>query len=299
MIENKRFGQSIYVQPTEAGTYSPDKGWKQANSKTQDYTINGINYHLVEKKDRNISLFSLSRIAGIAFGLLCTVVTLGGALFSKTVRQLFSGRQVVKILEANILDKKIKKTSSETLVDDESKEEVKIEKKPETKIEVKEEANVREKNIFTKKYIAKHVGGEEKYANLPIYDLSEYKKQWGNGGYPNNLVPSDFNSPISRGINGFSDYEYLIVKYNQVAELNLGCPGIGVHLFFGKDDSTGTMRYQFDGVHSRNQKTASLDYIFWCHPDLKNNLSGDNLSKLLTEGKLVDNQGNTIIELSH
>ncbi|MBA3238784.1 MAG: hypothetical protein H0T62_10630 [Parachlamydiaceae bacterium] len=98
VIEEGRLGQKIYVDESEMTKYTD---WKDLNIKDRDKKINlkGLKYKVLEKKEHHISFCSLKRIGGIALGLLCSLPTLGLALLSKTIRQFFSGREVVIILQ--------------------------------------------------------------------------------------------------------------------------------------------------------------------------------------------------------
>lgn len=76
--------------------------WIVARPKTplKTYSIAGVNYRVADKRVRHLPLLSLERIKGIALGIFLTVCSLGTApFFSKTVRQLFTGRQVMKIVD--------------------------------------------------------------------------------------------------------------------------------------------------------------------------------------------------------
>lgn len=55
-------------------------------------------FSVTEKYERHLPLASARRIAGIALAVLSVIGTLGLSLISKTVRQLFSGRQVIKVV---------------------------------------------------------------------------------------------------------------------------------------------------------------------------------------------------------
>lgn len=59
-------------------------------------TAKGIKYEVVKTKyERHHPFFSKKRVAGIALGVFAVIGTLGFSLLSKTVRQLFTGRQVL------------------------------------------------------------------------------------------------------------------------------------------------------------------------------------------------------------
>lgn len=98
MIESKHFGQELFVLESTKDKYSNKKGWVKKIHSNKTYNIQGKNYDLVEKRER-FNQSSAKRIAGIAVGIFCCLFTLCFALCSKTVRQFFTGRQVVKIVK--------------------------------------------------------------------------------------------------------------------------------------------------------------------------------------------------------
>lgn len=99
MLESKRLGQSVFVSHAQIHNYSENLGWKVVNSPAnKTYTIGKKSYHLVDKREQTQS-FSLQRALEIIAGLAILLFTLGLALISKTVRQLFNGRKVARILK--------------------------------------------------------------------------------------------------------------------------------------------------------------------------------------------------------
>src|SRR5690606_39192574 len=97
-LKRDHLGQKIYTDQAEQAKFAD---WKTVDAKKKEVCFKGLNFRLIEKKEHNLPLFSLKRIGGIFLGLLCAVPTLGFALFSKTIRQCFSGREVVRILKEN------------------------------------------------------------------------------------------------------------------------------------------------------------------------------------------------------
>lgn len=77
------------------------EGWRNASVKKAEkiYTINGVKYMTLAKKERYLSFFTIQRIAGIVLGLFLSIISVGAApMFSKSVWQMFSGRQTLKIM---------------------------------------------------------------------------------------------------------------------------------------------------------------------------------------------------------
>ena len=86
---------------TENSNVSVSEGWMNANARNTGkiYIIKGHQYVTVAKKERHLPFFTLQRIAGIVLGLFLSIISFGTApLLSKTVRQMFSGRQILRIM---------------------------------------------------------------------------------------------------------------------------------------------------------------------------------------------------------
>lgn len=96
-IHSSNWDQKQFVDMASAPSAGNKDGWQKVAEKNPNktYQINGHSYKVVAKMERHhVSL------GGIALGLLCTIGTLGLApLFSKNVRQLFTGRQVLRVVE--------------------------------------------------------------------------------------------------------------------------------------------------------------------------------------------------------
>lgn len=99
MLIGRHCQQELFVLESKKGDFSENQGWKNVSTSKKSYRINGNEYYLVEKKERNIAFSSAERISRIALGVLCCMLTLCIALCSKTVRQFFTGREVVKIVK--------------------------------------------------------------------------------------------------------------------------------------------------------------------------------------------------------
>lgn len=114
--ESKNLGQKQYIDASEAVSYSQEKGWTHLDPKEKTLTFEGRQYKVIDKKERHLSPFSLEGIGRIALGLLCVIPTLGLALLSKTIKQLFTGRQVVSFVkpEEEIQDKKKNNVDTES-----------------------------------------------------------------------------------------------------------------------------------------------------------------------------------------
>ncbi|CRX37687.1 DUF3638 domain-containing protein [Estrella lausannensis] len=95
-LKREHLGQKIYADTAEQSKYAD---WKTVDAKKKEVSFKGLNFKVIEKKEHKLKLFSLKRIGNICLGVFCTVSTLGLALFSKTIRQCLSGREVVRILK--------------------------------------------------------------------------------------------------------------------------------------------------------------------------------------------------------
>lgn len=91
--DQKQYGYREGVKPKKRD------GWIRLKSSTTRHTTTlGTEITTkTSKYERHLPFLSKTRIAGIALGILAVVGTLGFSLFSKSVRQLFSGRQVYKL----------------------------------------------------------------------------------------------------------------------------------------------------------------------------------------------------------
>lgn len=89
------------------------EAWVKVPAKTPNkiYQIEGHTYKVVDKRERHLPLFSAERISKIFLGILLFIGSLGLALLSKQVKQLFTGRQVQRVLEEFIPDAKKPKIS--------------------------------------------------------------------------------------------------------------------------------------------------------------------------------------------
>src|SRR5437868_5911846 len=81
-----------------------DVSWKGVVLKDKDqnktYTINDKCYQVTAKQEKYLPLSSIRRIVGITAGVFLTLLTLGMLpIFSKSVRELFTGRQVLLIMK--------------------------------------------------------------------------------------------------------------------------------------------------------------------------------------------------------
>jgi hypothetical protein len=101
-IQTCNLGQRQFVDSSSTSKESKEKGWKTVTPKTPNkiYELNGSSYKVVKKLERHLPLCSTKRIGLIALGILCTLITFGTAPFlCKFIRQLFSGRQVRRVVE--------------------------------------------------------------------------------------------------------------------------------------------------------------------------------------------------------
>jgi hypothetical protein len=77
-----------------------DNSWEKANNSIK--VLNGIKYEVIAKKEKFFSLNSKERIFGIVIGVALSLVSCGLLpVFSKSVRELFTGRQVLYIAKNN------------------------------------------------------------------------------------------------------------------------------------------------------------------------------------------------------
>lgn len=81
------------------------------------------------------------------------------------------------------------------------------------------------------------VGGKEAYEALPELDLSKLTKWVGGTGYPDSFQLEDITAPVMRGINGYPEHKYLIIKFKISGTL-----GVGAHVFFWSDANTNNVR---------------------------------------------------------
>lgn len=175
---------------------------------------------------------------------------------------------------------------------------------PSSSVEVENTSNnqIEEQYLYATHCYSGLVGGREVYDHLPVLDISKLPYKFtGHFGYPNNLRPESISAPIMRGINGYAGYEYLIVKYNQCSKIpGLGGEGVGVHVYFGKNGDRSAFDRGHEGDCSSDyQNAASLEWILKSIIKKTNFTANyrDKLIELLNEGKLVDSQGNIIVEL--
>ena len=101
-IASFSWNQKQFVDKDSAPEDSNSEGWKKVPQKNPNktYQIDGHTYKAVAKMERHLPFFSIARIMNIGLGIICSAGTLGFApLFSKHVRQLFNGRQVLRVLE--------------------------------------------------------------------------------------------------------------------------------------------------------------------------------------------------------
>jgi len=99
MIDSRKLGLTLFVSHTERDKYRNNNEWERAAASLKSYEIQGKRYQLVGKYERHMQCFSLERIWRVALGCFCCLCTLGFALISTTVQRLFTGRQVVRILQ--------------------------------------------------------------------------------------------------------------------------------------------------------------------------------------------------------
>ncbi|CRX37834.1 hypothetical protein [Estrella lausannensis] len=95
-IQSTNWDQRQFVDMASAPSDNKE-GWRKVSEKNPNktYQINGHSYKVVAKMERRHQT-----MGGIVLGLLCTIGSLGLApLFSKSVRQLFTGRQVLRVVE--------------------------------------------------------------------------------------------------------------------------------------------------------------------------------------------------------
>jgi len=101
-IYSSSWNQKQFVDKDSAPPKVNTEGWLQVPQKNPNktYQIIGHTYKVIAKAERHLPLFSMQRIKNIALGFILTAATLGIApLFSKSVKQLFNGRQVLKVVE--------------------------------------------------------------------------------------------------------------------------------------------------------------------------------------------------------
>lgn len=101
MIEVRNLGVNIFS--ADQATYN--NGWAPVSDGDRaeylhEYTFNGTTYDVIEVKEHYQSFNSLIRIRNLVLAILATVLSIGGALAHPVIRQWFTGRQVVVILQA-------------------------------------------------------------------------------------------------------------------------------------------------------------------------------------------------------
>jgi hypothetical protein len=89
--DQKQYGSSKGARPKS------EEGWVLFKSSKRHYVSLSGREEITTKTtryERHLPFPSKKRIAGIALGVLAVIGTLGFSLFSKGIRQLFTGRQV-------------------------------------------------------------------------------------------------------------------------------------------------------------------------------------------------------------
>ena len=99
MIGSKKLGLTLFVSHSEIDKYRNNSEWTKVPATLKTYEIEGKRYHLVGKFERDLPRYSLERIARIVLAFFCCLFTFGYALRWTTVQRLFTGRQVVRILQ--------------------------------------------------------------------------------------------------------------------------------------------------------------------------------------------------------
>lgn len=98
--DQKQYGYRDKDTPKEGDGWVMKAGYTK---KSEIITLTGEKHEIVSTKyERHLPFFSKKRIAGIALGVFAVIGTLGLSLLSKTVRQLFTGRQVLHLTIRNI-----------------------------------------------------------------------------------------------------------------------------------------------------------------------------------------------------
>ncbi|MBA3238826.1 MAG: hypothetical protein H0T62_10855 [Parachlamydiaceae bacterium] len=145
-----------------------------------------------------------------------------------------------------------------------------------------------EENFAFQKF-SRYVGGKENFENLPLLDFSKLPHKFRGGGYPDMVPPESVTAPIMRGINGFEDYEYLILKY--VTDI-YGVGGVGIYVIFCAKDGS-----QSAGTDSHLGQAKSLEM---CSQRAigSNNYPMDKVRTLIKEGKLVNDKGEIVVRLA-
>lgn len=121
-IKYFNLGQTQLVDSTWTCQEGGAVGWKKIVAKNQNkiYQIEEQTFKVVDKWERYLPFFSLERVKGVALGILCTLLTVGlSPFFSKLVRQLFSGRQVRRVVE-EVLVKQDRHVQKESIVEKEA-----------------------------------------------------------------------------------------------------------------------------------------------------------------------------------
>lgn len=106
-LQSTNWNQKQFVDQASAAPDNNKEGWHKVPFKPgKECQIEGRNYQIIGKMERHLPIGSGGRIGGIALGILCTIATLGLApLFSKQVRQLFTGRQVQVVVQEVLQNK--------------------------------------------------------------------------------------------------------------------------------------------------------------------------------------------------
>lgn len=106
-LQSTNWNQKQFVDQASAAPDNNKEGWHKIPFKPgKECQIEGRNYQIIGKMERHLPIASGGRIGGIALGILCTIATLGLApLFSKQVRQLFTGRQVQVVVQEVLQNK--------------------------------------------------------------------------------------------------------------------------------------------------------------------------------------------------